>query len=63
MWKKKESWNVSWRGKTIWEDYFSNSKDFDIESDAYKFIMELMMDERNNSITLKKVMTWEKVKV
>lgn len=63
MWKKKKSWNVSWHGKTIWEDYFSDSKDFDTESDARNFIMELMTDERNNSITLKKSMTWEKVNV
>lgn len=64
MWqKKKYYWNVSWRGKTIWEDYFSDSKDFDTEIDAHKFIMELTMDERNSSITLKKITTWEKVNV
>lgn len=64
MWqKKKYYWNVSWHGKTIWEDYFSDSKDFDTEIDAHKFIMELTMDERNSSITLKKITTWEKVNV
>ena len=63
MWKKKESWTVSWCGKTIWEDYFSDSKDFDTEIDAHKFIMELTMDERNSSITLKKITIWEKVNV
>ena len=58
MWEKEESWLVSWSGKTIWGNYYSDSQYFNNESDTDAFVETLKNQEGIYYINKEKNTIW-----
>ncbi len=60
MWKEKISYGVSWAGKTIWDNYYSDHTYFDTEKEAIDFSKDLQKKEGVYYVRLEKNISWEK---
>ena len=62
MFEEKKMYVVCYGGKTIWEQYFHDSKHFDTEKDAREYVDYLKNDERVDYVEYEEHTIWRRVK-